>query len=84
MATFTLFTGSGVFAPEPDSGTSAACPVIAGVLAAIRSKHASTKLSPLQLRALIYKTAVDQGKKGFDFDYGYGILDVAALKTALT
>jgi subtilisin family serine protease len=83
FATYTHFDGSGVFAPEPDSGTSAACPVAAGVVAAIRSKYKSSKLSPLQLRALICKTAADAGNNGFDFDYGYGILDVAALRKAL-
>jgi len=83
VAAYTHFTGSAVFAPSPDSGTSAACPVVAGVVAAIRSKYPSSKLSPLQLRALVQKTAYDPGKKGFDFDYGYGILDVAALRAAL-
>ncbi|MEJ1961081.1 MAG: S8 family serine peptidase [Gammaproteobacteria bacterium] len=83
VASYTHFTGSGVFAPGPDSGTSAACPVAAGVVAAIRSRYPVSKLSPLQLRALIYKTAEDRGNKGFDFDYGYGILDPLALKAAL-
>jgi subtilisin family serine protease len=83
FATYTHFKGSGVFAPKPDSGTSAACPVAAGVVAAIRSKHKSPKLSPLQLRALIYKTAAAAGSPGYDYDYGYGILDVAALTAAL-
>ncbi|SCK21941.1 Subtilisin-like serine proteases [Variovorax sp. HW608] len=83
VATFTHFTGSGVFSPDPDSGTSAACPVAAGVVAAIRSKYPSSKLSPMQLRALIYKTAADAGNSGFDFDYGYGILDASALVAAL-
>jgi subtilisin family serine protease len=83
VTTFTHFTGSQVFAPDPDSGTSAACPVAAGVIAAIRSKHPSTQLSPMQLRALIGKTAADSGGKGFDSDFGYGVLDVAALRAAL-
>jgi subtilisin family serine protease len=83
VASYTHFKGSGVFSPEPDSGTSAACPVAAGVVAAVRARHPSTKISPLQLRSLIYKTALDLGNTGYDFDYGYGILDVAALKAAL-
>lgn len=83
VACYTHFTGSGVFAPSPDSGTSAACPVAAGVVAAVRTKFPSTKISPLQMRALIYKTAKDAGSPGFDFDYGYGILDGAALRANL-
>ena len=83
VACYTHFTGSGVFGTDPDSGTSAACPVAAGVVAAVRTRHPSTKLLPLQLRSLIYKTAEDRGSLGYDYDYGYGILDVAALKTAL-
>lgn len=83
IATFTHFTGSDVFAPGPDSGTSAACPVAAGVVAAIRSRYPAAKLSPLQLRSLIQKTALDAGNSGFDNDYGFGALDVTALLAAL-
>lgn len=83
IATYTHFDGSGVFAPSPDSGTSAACPVAAGVVAAVRTKYPAAKLSPLQLRSLIQKTAEDKSTVGFDFDYGWGILDPAALLAAL-
>jgi len=83
IACYTHFKGSGVFGTAPDSGTSAACPVAAGVIGAIRTKHPCTAVSPLQLRSLVYKTAEDRGAPGFDFDYGYGILDAAALKAAL-
>jgi subtilisin family serine protease len=81
VSAYTHFVGSGVY-PE-DGGTSAACPVAAGVVAAIRSKYPASKLSPLQLRALIYKTAEDRGNSGYDFDYGFGILNPAALMAAL-
>jgi subtilisin family serine protease len=81
VSAYTHFVGSGVY-PE-DGGTSAACPVAAGVVAAIRSKHPASKLSPLQLRALIYKTAEDRGNTGYDFDYGFGIINPAALMAAL-
>src|SRR5208283_2321154 len=38
IASFTHFLGSEAFGPgSPDSGTSAACPVMAGVIAALRS-----------------------------------------------
>jgi subtilisin family serine protease len=81
IASYTHFTGSGVF--PVDSGTSAACPVAAGVIAAVRSKVSSTTLSPANLRSLLFKTAEDRGGVGFDNDYGWGILDPAALLTAL-
>lgn len=82
IAAYTHFVGSGVYAA--DGGTSAACPVAAGVVAAIRTKYPAAKLSPLQLRALLCKTAEDRGKKGYDFDHGWGIIDPAALKAALS
>lgn len=81
VAAYTHFEGSGVY-PE-DSGTSAACPVAAGVVAAVRTKYPTAKLSSLQLRALIKKTAEDKGGTGFDYDYGWGILDAAKLLAAL-
>jgi subtilisin family serine protease len=84
FATYTHFLGSQVFGQNAaDSGTSAACPVAAGVVAAIRTRHPSSAISPLQLRSLIAKTARDAGNVGFDFDFGAGILDVAALLAAL-
>jgi subtilisin family serine protease len=79
LAAYTHFVGSGVY--DADGGTSAACPVAAGVVAAIRSKYPSSRVSPLQLRALLFRTAQDQGGPGFDFDYGWGVIDPAALLT---
>jgi subtilisin family serine protease len=84
FATYTHFLGSEAFgAGTPDAGTSAACPVAAGVIAAIRTKYSSTKLSPLQLRSLISKTAEDPAATGYDYDRGWGILNVKALLDAL-
>ena len=83
VACYTHFTGSGVFSPEPDSGTSAACPVAAGVVAAVRTKHRVAKISPLQLRTLVQKTAEDKSTVGFDYDYGWGILSVSGLLAGL-
>lgn len=82
IAAYTHFVGSGVF--PVDSGTSAACPVAAGVIAAVRSKCPSTSVSPAQLRSLLFKTAEDRGLIGFDNDYGWGIINPAALLAALT
>lgn len=83
VACYTHFTGSGVFNPNPDSGTSAACPVAAGVVAAVRTKYRTAKISPLQLRTLVQKTAEDKSTVGFDYDYGWGILNVSDLLAAL-
>jgi subtilisin family serine protease len=81
ISAYTHFVGSKVY-PE-DGGTSAACPVAAGVVAAIRSQYSTAKLSPLQLRSLIFKTAEDKAGTGFDYDYGWGIVDPGALLSAL-
>ena len=81
ICTYTHFVGSGVY-PE-DGGTSAACPVAAGVVAAIRSKYPPSAVSPAQLRSVIYKTAEDLGDIGFDYDYGWGALAPLAIRTAL-
>ncbi|MDB5948123.1 MAG: peptidase [Ramlibacter sp.] len=81
IAAYTHFTGSGVY--PVDGGTSAACPVAAGVIAAVRTKYPAAKLSPLQMRSLVQKTAEDMAHIGFDPDYGWGILDPAALLPAL-
>jgi subtilisin family serine protease len=83
VSAYTHFTGSGAFPNEPDSGTSAACPVAAGVIAAIRTHHSASQLSPAELRTLVAKTATDLGGTGFDNDFGWGALDGAALVAAL-
>ncbi|MCM6775875.1 S8 family peptidase [Nocardia sp. CDC159] len=84
VCSYTHFSGSQAFgADEPDTGTSAACPVAAGLIAAIRTKYSATALPPAQLRALVQRTALDRGGKGFDYDYGYGIADSAALLAEL-
>jgi len=88
VASYTHFRGSAVFdsQDEPrsaDSGTSAACPVAAGLIAAVRSRIKPNRLSPAQLRALVAKTADDRAGVGFDNDYGWGILDPAVLLARL-
>lgn len=84
ICAYTHFKGSEAFGPgTPDSGTSGACPVAAGVVAAIRSKHTQRALPPAQLRALIAKTAVDLGGQGFDHDHGWGAISPPGLVAAL-
>ncbi|HMC07637.1 MAG TPA: S8 family serine peptidase [Solirubrobacterales bacterium] len=82
VCTCTAFTGSHVY-PGGDSGTSAACPVAAGVVAAVRSKYSSARISPAKLRALVHKTAEDLGGAGYDYDYGWGALSPRPLAEAL-
>jgi subtilisin family serine protease len=83
IAAFTHFTGSGVFS-GPDAGTSAACPVAAGVVAALRQKFKPTALPPAQLKGALQRSARDLGGKGWDYNHGYGALDAAAALKALT
>jgi subtilisin family serine protease len=85
ICAYTHFKGSEVFgAGSADSGTSAACPVAAGVVAAIRTRHGHSTLPPAQLRTLIAKTATDLGGVGFDYDYGWGAISPPALVAALS
>ncbi|MFI9559572.1 S8 family peptidase [Nonomuraea endophytica] len=84
ICAYTHFSGSKAFGDtEPDSGTSAACPVAAGLVAAVRTRWPSSRLSPAQLRALLRRTAEDRSEVGFDYDYGYGIVDTAGIIAAL-
>jgi hypothetical protein len=79
---YTAFTGSKVY-PGGDGGTSAACPVVAGAVAAVRSKYPSARVSPAQLRSLVYKTADDLGGTGYDPDFGWGAIGPRPLAEAL-
>lgn len=74
ICAYTHFEGSGIddFA---DNGTSAACPVAAGVVAAIRTIHSPSDITPSQLRNIIRKNADDLGKRGFDYQYGFGLIN---------
>ena len=74
---YTHFKGSGVYAA--DGGTSAACPVVSGVFAAVRSRKphnpADSSTSPAAMRSLITSTAQDLGTTGYDFEYGFGVIN---------
>ncbi|MCO5193441.1 MAG: S8 family peptidase [Anaerolineae bacterium] len=78
---YTHFRGSGVYAA--DGGTSAAAPVVSGVVAAIRSKRpydsADSTTSPAAIRHLVASTAEDLGPTGYDFQHGYGVINGCAL-----
>jgi hypothetical protein len=49
----------------------------------VRTKFPPAKVSPEQLRTLIYKTADDLGGTGYDPNYGWGAIEPVALAEAL-
>lgn len=83
---YTHFLGSGVYAA--DGGTSAATPVVAGVLAAVRTVRPYSagvgSRTPAAMRTLLTSTAVDLGASGFDFDHGFGVVDGCTLAERLS
>ncbi|GGL50728.1 S8 family peptidase [Planomonospora parontospora] len=84
LCAYTHFSGSKAFGDDqPDSGTSAACPVAAGLVAAVRTRWPASRLSPAQLRTLLRRTADDRSEVGFDHDYGYGVVDPRGILAAL-
>jgi subtilisin family serine protease len=81
IASFTHFAGSGVYAA--DGGTSAATPVAAGVVAAIRRSFPASVLSPDDLRQLIRRSAEPRGSGTFNYEYGYGVINVKGILNEL-
>ena len=74
---YTHFAGSGVY--SADGGTSAACPVVSGVVAAVRSRMpfdpSDGSTSPSAVRNLVRTTAQDLGPVGYDFETGFGVVN---------
>jgi hypothetical protein len=88
LTAYTHFLGSQVFGPrEPDAGTSAACAIGAGCVAALRShpQISSAAVPPAALFDALRTTArqVAAGGPGWNRDYGYGIIDPVAAARAL-
>lgn len=77
VTSYTHFLGSEAFGSNtPDSGTSAACPVAAGCIAAIRSKVPPATMPPPNLFAQVMATARKTGgQAGWNGDVGHGIID---------
>ena len=63
----------------PMKGTSMACPIASGTLALIQQRylqlHNNRPIRNDILKALVINTADDAGRRGPDFQYGYGILN---------
>lgn len=58
------------------NGTSASCPEVAGVAALMLSVNSD--LTEEQVRTTLQQTARDLGPTGFDYAYGYGLLNATA------
>jgi len=73
IAGYSHFKGSGVY--DADSGTSAACPVAAGVIGALRQKYSNSQVTPQRLKGIIQRASIDINGNGWDYDFGYGIIN---------
>jgi subtilisin family serine protease len=88
IAAYTHFLGSEAFGiGDPDSGTSAACPVLAGVIAALRSQYgfdpALPQRSPSNIKQFLLSCAVQPaGPAGWRNDLGHGIVDTTGFGAA--
>lgn len=88
MAAYTHFLGSEAFGTgSPDSGTSAACPVLAGVVAALRSKYpfnaGKPQRSPGNIKQFVISCASrSPGHVGWRNDLGHGIVDTNGFSSA--
>jgi subtilisin family serine protease len=81
IASYTHFAGSGVY--TADGGTSAATPVAAGVVAAVRRVYPASVVPSARLRDLIRETAKPKPSGGFDYATGHGTVNVPALLAKL-
>ncbi len=85
LSAYTHFKGSGVYAY--DGGTSAACPVATGVIAAVRTVRgydpANPVTSPAAIRSLVTTLAEDLTPTGYDLETGFGIIDTCQIITKL-
>jgi hypothetical protein len=84
LTAYTHFLGSKtqrVFVP--DTGTSAACAVAAGCVAALRTKVSPAATPPAALFQTLMATAKQVAGPGWHPDYGYGIIDPVAAGKSL-
>ena len=84
IAAFTHFMGSEALGPgKADIGTSAACPVAAGCIAALRTSPRLSSALPAVVFDALRKTAHRDTDVDWNPDYGYGIIDPVAAAKAL-
>jgi subtilisin family serine protease len=84
LTAYTHFRGSDAFGVgEPDSGTSAACPVASGCVAALRTQVSPITTPPAALFAQLNLTARQVGGTGWNVDFGHGIIDPVAAGQSL-
>lgn len=90
ITAYTHFLGSEVFGVgSPDSGTSAACPVTSGCVAALRTSPKipprGMTMPPAMLFDVLRQTARQQvgPQHVWNGDYGFGIIDTIAAATSM-
>jgi hypothetical protein len=71
---YSQFVGSRI--SKVDDGTSTACPLLAGVVAAIRSRYPASQVTPAVLRDRIRASS---GQRGPDGSWRPGPVDIPAL-----
>jgi subtilisin family serine protease len=60
-------------------GTSMATPIVSGIVALMLSRNPN--YTPAEVKSRLESTAIDLGKKGYDIEYGHGLVN--ALKAVL-
>lgn len=85
LSAYTHFNGSEAYGVgSADGGTSTACPVAAGCIAAVRTRTPPSAVPPADLFAHARATASKPGgAAGWDAGLGYGIVEPVALATAV-
>ncbi|MET7245533.1 S8 family serine peptidase [Methylobacterium sp. EM32] len=82
LASYTDFLGSEAGGPgKADVGTSAACPVAAGCVAALRTRLPHAALNPRDLTVALQADASRRGPSSWHHSLGYGVM--APLRTAM-
>ncbi|AWN45374.1 hypothetical protein DK419_02780 [Methylobacterium terrae] len=84
LSSYTHFLGSEACGPgTADDGTSAACPVAAGCVAAIRTRVPPTILGPRDLARELKSDTSSRSAAGWNRNLGYGILEPLRTATRL-
>ncbi|PSO17498.1 S8 family serine peptidase [Bradyrhizobium sp. MOS003] len=87
VTAYTEFLGSKVLRGprgfEPDTGTSAACAVASGCIAALRTARPPTATDPASMITVLQATALPLGGAVPNHDYGYGIVRPVAAGRSL-